>query len=166
MVEITFAIKGWEYFEGLLISSLKRIFPRVGMVVFPLILLVGLLGVFRGSDQGWPFPVYAVILFVLFLLILAGIPALRAIQYSRNKTMSAPTTWRIGDQRIEIQSDRGAAKITWKSFEKPTETWHLFLLYSAANKQSIYVLPKRAFRDGAQMDRFREMARRACGKIH
>ncbi len=165
MVELTFAVKGREYFEGLLISSLKRIFPRFGFAVFPIIMLIGLLGVIGISDNPGSLVGYALILFVLLLAILAAVPALRAIQYSRDIKLSAPATWRIGDQRIEIRSERGESKATWKSFERPTETWNLFLLYSTANKQAIYILPKRAFRDGAQMDRFREMARKACGKI-
>jgi hypothetical protein len=165
MVEITFSVRGREYFEGLIVSSLKRIFPRIGFLVFPIILLIGLLGVLRISDKAGSLPVYALIILVITLLLLTGIPALRAVQYSRNTQLSAPQTWRIGATRIEIVTTRGDAKVGWKSFERPTETWHLFLLYSANNNQSIYILPKHAFRDGAQMERFREIVRKACGKI-
>ena len=77
--------------------------------------------------------------------------------------MTAPATWRIGEARIEIRSERGESQTTWKAFTRPTETWHLFLLFSAADKQTIYILPKRAFRDAEQIARFREMAKKACG---
>jgi hypothetical protein len=164
-MEITFSIKGREFFEGLLVSSLKRIFPRAGFFFFPIIMLIGLLGVLGITNNPGSLLSYSLILFGLLLLGLAAVPILRAIQYSRNKRLSAPMTWKIGDQRIEIRSERGESKTNWKSFERPTETWHLFLLFSTVNKQSIYILPKRAFRDSAEIDRFREMARKACGKI-
>ena len=155
MLEITFAIKAREFFEGLLISSLKRIFPRASFYIFPIIMLIGLFGVLGFSDNPGTLLGYALILFVLILLALSAVPIVRAIQYSRSPRMSASTTWRIGDQQIAIRSDRGESKTNWKSFERPTETWHLFLLYSAAEKQSIYFLPKRAFRDDARRERFR-----------
>jgi hypothetical protein len=165
MLEITFAVKGWEYFEGLLISSLKRIFPRVGFLAFPVLMLIGLFGVLRISEDPVSLVVYALIASATLLLLLAVVPAVRAVQAGRNKGMSAPATWRIGDPRIEIRSERGELKTTWKAFIRPTETWHLFLLFSAADKQTIYILPKRAFRDKAQIARFREMAKKACGKM-
>lgn len=165
MLEITFAVNGWEFFEGLMISSLKRTFLRAGMLIFPLLFLIGLLGVIRSSDAGWSIPMYAAILLVIIFLILTGVPALRAFQYSRNPQRSAPSTWRIGEKRIEIATDRGGAKVEWKTFARPVETWHLFLLHSAADKQTIYILPKRAFRDDAQREWFREMAKKAFGKF-
>ncbi|OGO07263.1 MAG: hypothetical protein A3K46_05710 [Chloroflexi bacterium RBG_13_60_9] len=164
MLEITYIVKGWEWFEGLLISSLKRIFPRVGSLVFPLIFLIGLAGVLGFSDRKESIPAYAAILLAILLLALCGVPAVRAFQYSRNKLLSTPSTWRIGAERIEILSRGKETRTGWKSFGKMTETWHLFLLPSAANTQSVYFIPKRAFRDDAQRECFREMAKRARGK--
>jgi hypothetical protein len=165
MVELTFAVKALEFFEGLLISSLKRLFPRVGFLVFPIIMLVGLFGVLRISDDPIILLAYAALGFAALLILLAVVPAVRAVQSSRDKRMSATATWRIGDGRIEIRSERGTAKTDWKSFERPTETWHLFLLYSAADKRSVYILPKRAFQGDAQRERFRQMAKQAYGKF-
>jgi hypothetical protein len=165
MVEITFAVNGREYFEGLLISSFKRMFPRAGFLAFPIIMLVGLFGVLRVSDSPLQLLAYAAAVFAALLLLLAVVPALRAVQYGRDKRMSAAATWRIGYPRIDIRSERGELHTAWKAFERPTETRHLFLLYSAADKRSIYILPKRAFRDSVQAERFRELARKACGKI-
>ncbi len=165
-MEITFAIGGWEYFEGLLISSLKRIFPRFGLLVFPLIFLIGLTGVLWNAFDKTLLPVYAVVLVAILLAALAGVPAWRAFQYVRNPERSASATWKIAERRIEILTGRGTAKVDWKTFERPVETWHLFLLHSAANRQSVYILPKRAFRDGAQQARFRELVKRAYGKFY
>jgi hypothetical protein len=165
MVEITFAVNGWEYFEGLLISSLKRIFPRAGFLAFPILMLVGLFGVLRISDDPVSILAYAAAVFAALLLLLAVVPALRAFRYGRDSRMSAAATWRIGFPRIDVRSERGELHTAWKAFERPTETWHLFLLYSAADKQTIYILPKRAVRDQAQTERFRGLARKACGKI-
>ena len=164
MVEITFAITGWEYFEGLLISSLKRIFPRVGFLVFPLIMLIGLFGVLRISDDPLSLLAYALAAAAGLFLLLAVVPALRALQYSRDRRMSAEASWRIRPDRIDIRTERGTVKRNWKTFDQMTETWHLFLLRSAADRQTIHILPKRAFRDRAQVVRFKEMARRGCGK--
>ncbi len=163
MLQISFVVKGWEWFEGLLISSLKRIFPRAGSLVFPLLFLIGLAGVLGFSQNKNALPIYAVILLAVLLLALGGVPALRAFQYSRNKLLSTPTIWRIGGNRIEILSGGKETKVTWQSFGKLAETWHLFLLPSAAHPQSVYFIPKRAFRDDAQRARFREMAQRAQG---
>jgi hypothetical protein len=164
MLQISFIVKGWEWFEGLLISSLKRVFPRVGTLVFPLLFLIGLAGVLGYSQNREALPVYAVILLAILIFALCGVPALRAFQYSRNPLLSTPATWKIGGDRIEILSRGKATRVSWKSFGKLTETWHLFLLPSAAHPQSIYFIPKRAFRDNAQRIRFREMAKRAQGK--
>ena len=164
MLEITYIVKGWEWFEGLLISSLKRIFPRAGSLVFPLIFLIGLGGVLGFSDRKESIPLYAAILLAILILALCGVPALRAFQYSRNKLLTAPSTWKIGAERIEILSRGKETRTGWKSFGKMSETWHLFLLPSAAHAQSVYFIPKRAFRDDAQRERFREMAKRIRGK--
>jgi hypothetical protein len=164
MVEITFAITGLEYFEGLLVSSLKRIFPRTGFLVFPLIMLLGLFGVLRISDDPLSLLAYALAAAAGLFLLLSIVPALRAIQYSRSRRMSAEATWRIRPDRIEIRTKSGKAQRNWKSFGRMTETWHLFLLHSAAETQTIFILPKRAFRDRAQVVRFKEMARRGCGE--
>jgi hypothetical protein len=160
MLQISFAVKGWEWFEGLLISSLNRLFPRVGSLVFPLLFLIGLAGVLGFSQNKGTLPVYAVILLAILVLALCGVPALRAFQYSRNKLLLTPATWKIGENRIEILAGGKETKVNWKSFGKVTETWHLFLLPSAAHSQSVYFIPKRAFRDDAQRARFREMAKR------
>ncbi len=164
MLQISFTVKGWEWFEGLLISSLKRIFPRAGSLVFPLIFLIGLAGVIGFSQNKEAIPVYAVILLAILILALCGVPALRAFQYSRNKLLQTPATWKIGGNRIEILSGGKETKAGWKSFGKLGETWHLFLLPSAAHPQSVYFIPKRAFRDEAQRARFCEMAQWAQGK--
>jgi hypothetical protein len=160
MLHITFTVKGWEWFEGLLISSLKRIFPRAGSLVFPLLFLIGLAGVLGFSQRKESIPIYAAILLAILVLALCGVPALRAVQYSRNQLLSTPATWKIGGDRIEILSRGKETRVSWKSFGKLTETWHLFLLPSAAHPQSVYFIPKRAFRDDAQRTRFREMAKR------
>jgi hypothetical protein len=165
MLQITFTVKGWEWFEGLLVSSLKRIFSRVGMLIFPLIFLIGLAGVLGFSKMKESIPIYAAILLAILLLLLCGVPALRAFQYSRNKLLLTPATWKIGEHRIEILSGGKETKTNWKSFGKLIETWHLFLLPSAAHTQSVYFIPKRAFRDDAQRERFREMAKKAYGKF-
>ena len=164
MLQISFTVKGWEWFEGLLISSLKRIFPRAGSLVFPLIFLIGLAGVIGFSQNKEALPLYALSLLAILILALCGVPALRAFQYSRNKLLQNPSTWRIGGNRIEILSGGKETKVNWKSFGKLAETWHLFLLPSAAHPQSVYFIPKRAFRDEAQRVRFREMAQWAQGK--
>ncbi|MBN2086317.1 MAG: YcxB family protein [Anaerolineales bacterium] len=161
MLEITYTVKGWEWFEGLLISSLKRLFPRVGSLIFPLLFLIGLAGIIGFSDVGESIPLYAVILLAILLVLLCGVPALRAFQYSRNKLLSSPSTWKICGERIEIHSRGTETKVSWKSFGKMGESWHLFMLPSATHTQSIYFIPKRAFRDNAQRERFREMAKRA-----
>lgn len=163
MVDITFTIKGWEYFEGLLVSSLKRIFPRVGFLVFPVIMLIGLFGVLRISTDPLSLLAYALAATAVLFLLLAAVPALRAVQYSRDSRMSAEATWRIRPDRIVIRTERGEAKRSWEYFDRLMETWHLFLLRSAADRQTIYILPKRAFRDADQIARFREMARKGCG---
>jgi hypothetical protein len=165
MVEITFATKGREFFEGLLISSIKRIFPRIGSLAFPLILLIGLYGVLQISGKVESLPVYAAILIALVLAALALVPALRALQSSRNPQRAASATWRISEKRMEILTGRGQAKVEWKTFVRPVETWHLFLLHSAADSQTIYILPKRAFRDDAQRERFREIVKKIYGKF-
>jgi hypothetical protein len=164
MLEITFAIRGREYFEGLLVSSLKRIFPRAGFLVFPALMLLGLFGVLGLSDEPVLLLAYALAASAVLLLLLAIVPALRAFQYSRDRGMSAAATWRFRHDRIEIRNVRGDTRRAWASFKQPTETWHLFLLHSAAEAQTIYILPKRAFRNADQIARFREMAKKGCGK--
>lgn len=164
MLEITFAIRGREYFEGLLVSSLKRIFPRTGFLVFPVIMLVGLFGVLGLSDDPVSLLGYALTASAVLLLLLAAVPALRAFQYSRDRGMSAAATWRFRHDRIDIRTERGETRRAWNSFDRPTETWHLFLLPSAADRQTISILPKRAFRNADQIARFREMAKKGCGK--
>jgi hypothetical protein len=163
-MQITFTVKGWEWFEGLLISSLKRIFPRAGSLVFPLLFLIGLGGVIGFSDNKESIPLYAALLLVILLLALCGVPALRAFQYSRNETLLSGTTWKIGETRIEILARGKETKAAWTSFGKLTETWHLFLLPSATHAQSVYFVPKRAFRDDGQRQHFRELAKRPRGK--
>jgi hypothetical protein len=165
MLEITFSVKAWEYFEGLLISSLKRIFPRVGFLAFPIIMLIGLFGVLGLFDDPWILAASALAASAVLFLLLAIVPAWRALQSGRDPQRSAPTTWRISDQRITVSTGRGDAKVNWKTFERPIQTPHLFLLHSAADKRSIYILPKRAFQDGAQRERFRQMAIKAYGKF-
>jgi hypothetical protein len=161
MLEIAYTVKGWEWFEGLLISSLKRLFPRVGSLIFPLLFLIGLAGIIGFSDIKESIPAYALILLAILLLALCGVPALRAFQYSRNKLLSTPSAWKIGGERIEILSRGKETRVSWKSFGKMSESWHLFMLPSATHTQSIYFIPKRAFRDDAQRKQFREMAKRA-----
>jgi hypothetical protein len=165
MLEISFAVNAWEYFEGLLISSLKRFFPRVGFLIFPLIFLIGLVGVLQITRTPGSISIFAAVLLGVLVLAIAGVPALRSLQYSRNPSLSAPATWRIGEKRIEIVTGRGEAKVDWKTFSRPMETWHLFLLHSAADNQKVYILPKRAFRDDPQRARFRRMAAGALGKM-
>ncbi|MBN1439349.1 MAG: YcxB family protein [Anaerolineales bacterium] len=165
MVEITFALTGWEYFEGLLVSSLKRIFPRVGFLAFPVIMLIGLFGVLRISDDPLSLAAYALAACALLFVLLAVVPAVRAVQYARSKDRAQPATWRFGEGRIEIRIGGNGKKTDWKAFARPAETWHLFLLYSAADGRTIYILPKRAFRDKPRQDRFREMAVKALGKM-
>jgi hypothetical protein len=165
MLEITFAVRGWEYFEGLLISSLKRIFPRIGTLVFPLIFLIGLVGVLQITAKTGSVSLFAAALLAILIVALAGVPAWRSLQYSRDGSHSTPITWRIGDKRIDIVTPQGTAKVEWRRFTRPMETWHLFLLHSAANDQSIYILPKRAFRDEPQRERFRRTVTAALGKM-
>jgi hypothetical protein len=159
-MQITFTVKGWEWFEGLLISSLKRIFPRAGSLVFPLLFLIGLGGVIGFSERKEAIPVYAAVLLAILVLALCGVPALRAFQYSRNKLLATGATWKIGENRIEIFSAGKETRAAWTSFGKMTETWHLFLLPSATHAQSVYIVPKRAFRDDGQRQHFRELAKR------
>jgi hypothetical protein len=152
MLEITFSLTAWEYFEGLLVSSLKRIFPRAGFLVFPIIMLIGLFGVLRLSSDPWTLLAYALSATAVLFLLLAVVPAWRAIQSVR-------------DPQRSFAAGRGEAKVGWKTFERPMETWHLFLLHSAADKRSVYILPKRAFQGDAERERFREMAKKAYGKF-
>ena len=161
MVEITFAVGGWEYFEGLLVSSLKRLFPRVGFLAFPVIMLIGLLGVLRVSDDPLILAAFALAISAGLFLLLSVVPAVRAAQYAADPGKSATVTWRFGPQRIEIRSGGGRAVKSWKDFERPVETWRLFLLHSAAEQRSIYILPKRAFRGKEQIARYREIVRTA-----
>jgi len=165
MLEITFSLTAWEYFEGLLVSSLKRIFPRAGFLVFPIIMLIGLFGVLRLSSDPWTLLAYALSATAVLFLLLAVVPAWRAIQSVRDPQRSSASTWKIGEKRMTVAAGRGEAKVGWKTFERPMETWHLFLLHSAADKRSVYILPKRAFQGDAERERFREMAKKAYGKF-
>jgi hypothetical protein len=165
MLEITFAVRGREYFEALLISSLKRFFPRAGFLVFPLIFLIGLAGVLQITKTPGAVSLFAAVVLGVLILAVAGVPLLRSLEYSRNPSLTAPATWRIAEKRIEIAAARGRAAVEWKTFTRPMETWHLFLLHSAADVQKVYILPKRAFRDEPQRERFRRMAASALGKF-
>jgi hypothetical protein len=164
-MEITFSVGGWEYFEGLLISSWKRLFPRAGWLAFPIMFLIGLAGVLGIGVHSQAITAFALLVLAAAVLLLAGVPALRAVQSARDPQRSAPSTWKIGAGRVEIVTPRGTAKVGWKTFARPVETWSLFLLHSAADPRSVYILPKRAFRDNAERGRFRELLKKTYGKI-
>jgi hypothetical protein len=74
----------------------------------------------------------------------------------QQKDFASPFTYWWDAEFIEAKSDSGQSKRKWRNYAKFKESETIFLLYHADNM--FEALPKKWFRDQAQIDEFRQFA--------
>jgi len=146
-IEVHFALREEEVVEG--VATLFRLRGghrgTVGLVF--LAVLLGWLG--------QPFLAYFIVAFVLFLRTELRRQAKKTLQ--REPLLQEPVTWHFSDQEVTIDHPRAAGRHDWSVYKKVIETPNLFMLFPQDNLYN--PIPKRAFANGEEMDRFREMIR-------
>jgi hypothetical protein len=66
-------------------------------------------------------------------------------------------TWTFDEHQVTVSHPRSSSQHEWSVYKKVLETPNLFMLFPQDNLYN--PIPKRAFADAAEMDRFREMVR-------
>jgi hypothetical protein len=64
-------------------------------------------------------------------------------------------TWRFGETGTKHQSEHSDSQNAWSAYEKATENKEFFFLFFSKNM--IAPIPKRAFANTGELDRFREL---------
>ncbi len=79
----------------------------------------------------------------------------RVWRASRN--LHLPVTADVTADGLRVRNANGESNITWRTFTGFIETPELFLVYQSSRLFTMF--PKRAFRNDARMDEFRELLR-------
>ncbi|HWQ05548.1 MAG TPA: YcxB family protein [Longilinea sp.] len=93
-----------------------------------------------------------------FLLIAAATVATPLMRVRKmvdhDETMRAETVWSIKNDRIELRNHFEKTELAWEMFDRLIDTRQYFLLVYAANKRQFTFLPKQAFSNKNESDRF------------
>ena len=76
----------------------------------------------------------------------------------RAPAFQGPTLWTFSESGILTDGPTARAELQWKALLRVQETKTQFLLYPQT--QIAYVIPKRFFQSGSQIEGFRELVRR------
>jgi hypothetical protein len=75
--------------------------------------------------------------------------------YRSYKAIQVPVTIEMSEEAFRACSEHGETKLPWNMFRKYKENKRLLLLYQTAGL--FHVLPKRLFRDAADVERARDL---------
>jgi len=116
-------------------------------------LSLGILG-YRYLDHSWS--VLLIVLFAWLIILQTLLPYFihRRIYY-RNPRIFGVRTVTFDDEGIKSDSDIAHVAIGWNSFERFTETKHLFLTYQS--RDVVGIIPKRAFITQSDIVQFRNL---------
>ena len=97
-----------------------------------------------------------------FLLIAAATVAAPLMRVRRmvdqDETMRADTVWSIENDLIELHNRFEKTELLWGMFDRLVETRQYYLLVYADNKRQFTFLPKHAFSNPEERERFMAMA--------
>ncbi len=99
-----------------------------------------------------------IIIFAVYLPIYAIVIIFKVRQQARaTEDILEPTEFTFSENGVDSISPSSSHKVSWITFVKIQEQKEDFLLYP--QKNFLYVIPKRAFRDEPQMKDFRNLIR-------
>lgn len=97
--------------------------------------------------------------FLLSLVVLTRRAMFRTMRqrYRREPMLREPMSWTFSAEGIAVDHPRSSSRNTWSVYTRIIETPHLFLLCTQG--QLYNPIPKRAFADAADRERFRQLVR-------
>jgi hypothetical protein len=137
-------------------SPQARLIYRLTTLIGVLILLSGMVGLYRGTT-GLPGLLFTVLFGALFFSIpLFGRRAALKI-YAQKPDRDMEVTWIITDDGVRTRTELASSENTWAFFQKVLRVRDGFLLYPGASV--FHWLPMHAFRNPGDMERFAELAK-------
>lgn len=147
-IEVHFALREEDVVEGM--SAILRL-QRGRLASAVVIIGLGILMVMLGN-----------LFFGLFMLTFAlmfrrALVSTAKTKFRKEPLLQEPTSWTFTASEIRVDHPRSRAQHDWSVYKRVVETPHLFMLFPQDNLYN--PVPKRAFADEDEIERFREMVR-------
>jgi hypothetical protein len=137
----------WHFFKRF---KLFLILLVIGCVGYPALHILGG-GVKNPNDNYWGFLIpFGMLVFLLGSTYL-GVKR----QMASNKSLSEPHRFTFSENGIDAVAQSSSGHTSWANIYEAYETKYNFLLFLSRNM--MYTVPKRCFRDGEQLNSFKEL---------
>ncbi len=129
-------------------------------VILGIMLFVGLIELWRNGLQPLTFYSIATLLFVVMLVffltyIYVIYPAVIARKTLQTEGYPHTVDWLVGEKQINLRAQSTEETVNWEAFGEVLEIRHYFLLVNAENTSVFSIIPKRVFKNAADLERFR-----------